>query len=166
MEDDYQGQPTVPSGSPSTVPVSRRAPFLLGLAIGVVLGVGATIVVGAVVAWSPGGPAVYTERSTDVLTASVGDCLLPKGNDRYARVSCDGPPTAELYAVATPPVRNADRYPGTDALDFFGAAACQLAFENYLDESYLMSDRDYRVLIPRASAWSDGNRDVYCLLRN
>lgn len=143
---------------------SRRRVFLLGLALGLILGAGATIALGALIDFSPGGPAFYTEQSTDVLDASIGDCLLRTDAD-HVTVSCGESAVSEVYAVAAPPVRNAERYPGREVLDMFGAAACELAFENHLNESYLTSQRDYRVLIPSEGAWSARHTEIYCLLR-
>lgn len=144
---------------------SPRAVFLLGVALGLVLAAAAAVVLAVAVDFSPGGVLLYTEQSTDVLRASVGDCLL-RNDAEHVAVACGDPVVAEVYAVAAPPIRDAARYPGRDALDMFGAGACELAFENHLHESYLTSDREYRVLIPNEDAWSAGHTDVYCLLRH
>lgn len=128
----------------------------------------ALAVASASVPWIAGGPVLYGEDSTDVLTANLGDCLLidDSNGGSLPRVPCNQQSAAELYAVT--PIPSDTRYPDPSAggdLDHFGAGACQLAFEDDQGASYGNNlDYYYLALVPDRGAWSAGHRDLYCLL--
>ncbi len=97
----------------------------------------------------------------------MGDCFLIKPDERgrYSKVACDSPHHVELDGIVDFPTTAADAYPSREALDFFGAAGCQLAFEQQVGQSYLLSGLDYRALVPDEDAWRNGAGSVYCLVR-
>ncbi len=147
---------------------SGRRTFLFGLVVGLVVGIAGTVALGFLVDWSPGGFMTYgPDAQLVAVKPSVGDCFLVEPNERgrYSRVACGSPHHVEVAGIMEVPIMAADSYPRREALDFFGAAVCQLAFEEYVGEPYLLSWLDYRALIPNEEAWRNGSASVYCLVR-
>lgn len=147
---------------------SGRRMFLYGLVVGLVLGIAATVALGLLVDWSPGGFMTYgPDAEIKDVDPNVGDCFLVKPDERgrYSRVACESPHHVELAGIVELPTTATGAYPSRNALDFFGAAGCELAFEQHVGESYLFSGLDYRALIPSEDAWRNGAGSVYCLVR-
>jgi hypothetical protein len=79
-------------------------------------------------------------------------------------VPCDAPHDLEVYTVAALPGMLGDRYPDAAVLAVYADAHCELAFEPYVDRSWLSSQLDYVALLPSPSAWQDGDREIRCAL--
>lgn len=151
---------------------ARRSAFRRGLAVGglagAVLGIVGVTLAGAFVSWSPGGIVTYGPDAGPATTgAVVGDCLdaTPDEHGDYAVVDCLVPHDLEVAAVIGAPLPEAARHPGVEALDWFGAAACELAFAHHVGVPWEESALDYRAVSPDAASWDAGGRDVYCLVR-
>jgi len=79
---------------------------------------------------------------------------------RVPTVSCTQPHDNEVYHLA--------RYSGPsydeNRIDDFAAGVCYSAFEPYVGRSYETSTLEIGWLIPTADSWSQGDREVTCVL--
>lgn len=134
--------------------------------------------------WSAGDREVLCllapSREAAVLTGSalglpslpalaVGDCLEARArSDREADptarpspVACDEPHHAEVFAVLPQPE---GPWPGVAALLGRGTRSCRAAFQAQVGELWKDSALDFVVWPPSLGRWSDGDRDLACLL--
>jgi len=102
-----------------------------------------------------------------VTSLKVGDCfnhtteLLTSGEvTRGPSVSCTQSHDNEVFHLA--------RYSGPsydeNRIDDFSAGVCYSAFEPYVGRSYETSALEIGWLMPTADSWSQGDREVICIL--
>jgi hypothetical protein len=93
----------------------------------------------------------------------IGDCLekAPLGNTVTVRVvPCRQPHAAEVYAQFK---LEGGGYPGDVQVDRFGAGGCRARVAGYAGRT-AAQDYDLYYLLPTATTWRTGDRDVTCLL--
>lgn len=97
--------------------------------------------------------------------ADAGPCLdltvLGDVVSERAVVPCEGPHDAEQYHVESIPE---GPFPGEDQLAASAASTCFDRFEAYVGRPYATSAYYYDWLVPTASGWEAGDRDVLCLI--
>jgi hypothetical protein len=104
----------------------------------------------------------------DVLDFEVGDCLLEHeetvGGTQVSgsrEVDCALPHRFEVFHLFDLP---AGDYPSSDVMDAAVQAGCTAAFQGYVGISYDESKYYFQTLTPTADGWSQGDREVVCML--
>jgi hypothetical protein len=93
----------------------------------------------------------------------IGDCLeqAPLGSTVTVHVvPCRQPHAAEVYAQFK---LEGSRFPGADQVDRFGGGGCRARVAGYAGQA-AAEDYDLYYLVPTATTWLTGDRDVTCLL--
>ncbi|MCA1782044.1 MAG: septum formation family protein [Intrasporangiaceae bacterium] len=102
----------------------------------------------------------------NVFSVGPGDCFddpdaaVDEISD-VSLVACDEPHDNEVYAVAG--LEDGD-YPGDAAVLDRAQDICLDAFEPYVAEPYDTSQLFATWLVPTEGSWSDGDREVVCVL--
>lgn len=102
----------------------------------------------------------------NVFSVDPGDCFDDPDTaadeiSDVALVDCDDPHDNEVYAVAE--LEDGD-YPGDEAVLTRAQDICLDAFEPYVAEPYATSELFATWIVPTEGSWSDGDRDVVCVL--
>lgn len=106
----------------------------------------------------------------DVMTLQPGDCFDDPGNDeevvfQLEAVPCSEPHDNEVFAVESIAGVFDSDYPGRQALEEHAYAVCSgPVFDSYVGTPYLDSVLDVFTLTPTDDSWSEGDRDVVCVL--
>lgn len=163
------------AGMPPPPPPRSRGKQILG---GIVTGIGARLLVGAVLVGGIAAWGWFTNANRDdagdivrggdlnVTDLSVGDCILTPGDvDEFgeiAAVPCREPHDFEVFFN----LRMGDGvFPTED--QFFEAVelSCLPAFETYTGVAYEESPNLYLdVFLPTETSWGQGDRIVNCLI--
>ena len=102
--------------------------------------------------------------SGNVFDLKVGDCLdEPAGEEitNVNRVDCSEPHDSELYATFD---LAGDSYPGASVVEEAAVDGCLDAFEPYVGREYATSRLEVWWLEPSRESWSDGDREIACML--
>lgn len=95
----------------------------------------------------------------------LGDCLaeFDEGSEvsTIPAVPCGEPHTDEIYASAELPD---GEFPGAEAITGFADDECVAAFAEFVDLPYEESQLSVRYFTPTEESWSDGDREVLCVL--
>ena len=111
------------------------------------------------------GQIVEERDIVDVFAIRVGDCMSDEGlNGEEINavnvVPCDGPHTDEVYHAFH--LTN-DEFPGED-MSNLSDAGCYEPFESFIGVAYESSEFDFWSMYPTLGSWSDGDREVLCLV--
>lgn len=90
----------------------------------------------------------------------VGACL--QMGRVSTSVSCEVAHDAEVYLRSQLP--DAETYPGEEELTWQADEICFQAFEGYVGRGYYASELEYGFYVPDATTWSEGDRDVACVV--
>jgi hypothetical protein len=102
----------------------------------------------------------------------VGDCLTGANmqlntTDPWPKltsaVPCSQPHTAEVFFADNNFWPNNTSYPGDNAINKDGNAACDRAFRFYVGIPYTKSMYTWTNIIPDASTWPTGDRGLHCI---
>lgn len=108
------------------------------------------------------------EGDLDVFTLTVGDCFSTDSDadeiTSVGGVPCDQAHNGEVFALVDYPADGSAEWPGQDALDAFSDEGCVAEFEDYVGLSYNESRLGISYLQPTEGSWSDGDREVVCLV--
>lgn len=108
--------------------------------------------------------AVEVEK-VDVFSLEVGQCFdRPDETEQVFSVDtvpCEEPHDFEVYAVFDLPD---GPFPPVDELEEQGGQGCLDRFEAYVEHPYPTSEIFAETLLPSASSWETGDREVICLL--
>lgn len=102
----------------------------------------------------------------NVFSLDVGDCFDDPDDASEAvadlpLVACDEPHDNEVYAVIELPD---EAFPGDEAILERAETDCLGAFEPYVGTAYGDSTLFATWLVPTEASWSDGDREVVCVL--
>jgi hypothetical protein len=142
-------------------PADGRGRAWAGLVLGIVgllLFVG-IVIGGAIAGW-------YDDDVVSSLDLEVGQCIeLDVGAEEVGEVplvSCDRDHQGEVFVVSA---ISADRFPGDESIGRQAEELCTgEAFEAYVGTSYPQSRFDWYGIVPTSDSWSDGDRDLVCLV--
>lgn len=102
----------------------------------------------------------------DVFELRVGDCLdgFAEGDEisQVRAVPCSESHSDEVFASAE--MTGGDEYPGDEAVAEFADETCLAEFEEFVGTSWEESELDYGFLAPTESSWSEGDREVLCIV--
>jgi hypothetical protein len=102
----------------------------------------------------------------------VGDCVdlgEAAGQESglveaFEAVPCGTPHEGEVYLVnKTFFTGDDDAFPGDDAIADQGDAECGPAFEEFIDEQYESTTKDFATISPTEDTWAVGDRSLLCL---
>lgn len=112
-----------------------------------------------------GGNAAGLPQVADL---TAGDCTTRVDDSLFVREAavgdCDEPRAMEVaggFAYAQPPETS---YPGLLAIRQRAYTRCQAVFEQFPGVAFWDSDYDIETIMPSASTWADGDREVVCLI--
>lgn len=103
--------------------------------------------------------------SGNVFELSVGDCF--DDPDSFEEVSnvpmvdCAEPHHNEVYHAFDLPDGN---FPGLFAVEERADEACLSRFDGFVGMDYAASELDYGYLYPTSDTWSEGDREIVCLV--
>lgn len=106
----------------------------------------------------------------DVMTVQPGDCFDDPGSEdevvfQLEAIPCSEPHDNEVFAVETLAGLFGPDYPGRQALEEHGYEVCSgPVFDTYVGTPYLDSALEVFTLTPTDDSWSQGDRDVVCVL--
>lgn len=103
--------------------------------------------------------------ATDVFTLKVGDCLndgTTAGEVSEVRlIDCENEHESEAYESVMLPDAG---FPGEAAIDKVAIDRCKSAFSAFVGIEYDDSALDFTYYFPTESSWSEGDREVLCLV--
>lgn len=106
----------------------------------------------------------------DVMNVQPGDCFDDPGSGdevvfQLEAVPCSEPHDNEVFAVESVSGAFGSEYPGRQSLEEHAYEVCSgPVFDSYVGTSYLDSSLDVFTLTPTDDSWSQGDRDVVCVL--
>jgi hypothetical protein len=106
-------------------------------------------------------PVKVTYKKAAVFSLKTGDCFDPRGNQSYARVSCDSAHVAEVFATFA---LSGAKWPGTTAVAAQASSGCATRLTRYLNPELAISLGSTYVY-PDSVAWQAGTRTVICEVR-
>lgn len=112
------------------------------------------------------GEIVEKQDNADVFSLRVGDCVNTDSTmadeiSGLPMVPCDQSHTDEVYFSY---MVEGDEFPGEDAIIAEAEQKCVPAFEEFVGAGYQDSALDYWPMYPTEGSWSDGDREVLCLV--
>nr|WP_238350673.1 DUF4190 domain-containing protein [Kribbella shirazensis] len=164
-------------GIAALVQISRRQQTgkgmaIAGLVIGSLVTLGYALLFGLVIAFGSSAdddygapaqePSSSSGSSTYIDELTVGECFdidEAGDEDEVVRQPCPNAHDAEIVAVVTLP---AGAYPSDQAMDKAAERACSPAFGTYVGKSSTESELYLDWWTPGSSAWSSGDRRVFC----
>jgi len=112
-----------------------------------------------------GDGAVTTQSEADAFDLRVGDCIDDNGNASQITsvviLPCKEQHRYEAYA--TMQLEDGD-YPGSDAIVAQADEFCASEFQRFAGIGYDDSALDYTYFYPTSQSWSQGDREVLCLI--
>ena len=100
----------------------------------------------------------------NVFDIAVGECLGELGEGEVTDVEkedCSEPHDSEVYAAFDLPGGD---YPGVDGVQEVAFVGCLERFEGFVGNAYQSSTLDVTWLAPSPESWSDGDREVICMV--
>lgn len=113
---------------------------------------------------------IVTAGDLDVMDVRPGDCFDDPDTSqdevyRLQAVPCSQPHDNEVFAVESVAGSFGPEFPGDQALETRSYEVCGGAvFDAYVGETYLDSSLDVFTLTPTEDSWSEGDREVVCVL--
>lgn len=109
------------------------------------------------------------DSQASVFSVKVGECFAAPTAVKaqvsdLGKVPCSTPHGHEAYAVVAYSPKDADTYPGEDALDKFARGACAQRFGEYVGLDYLDSTYYFTYLTPSPRSWQEKDRSMLCLV--
>lgn len=112
-----------------------------------------------------GTPAIEANaEDVDVFELAVGDCLTDDTEGQVSentKVDCATPHASEVYHLFNLPDGD---MPQADVMENAGQQGCLAAFEAYVGLDFDSSEYTISTLQPTEGSWSQGDREVVCLL--
>jgi hypothetical protein len=103
--------------------------------------------------------------SGNVFDLAVGDCFDDPDNfeeiSSVPMVECSAPHHNEVYFTYNLPD---SPFPGLQAVEEAADTDCYERFEGFVGMDYASSELDYGYLYPTGDTWSEGDREVVCLV--
>ncbi len=106
----------------------------------------------------------------DVMTVQPGDCFNDPSDEedvvfQLEAIPCSQPHDNEVFAVESVAGLFGSDYPGRQTLEEHAYEVCSgRAFDSYVGTPYLDSSLEVFTLTPTDDSWSEGDRDVVCVL--
>jgi len=110
------------------------------------------------------GPSEAAPGDEDTFTLPVGVCLddVPSGFISSSNiVECA---TAHTYEVFSSFLLPEGAFPGDDAIASAAQQGCDAAFPSFVGIPYEQSALNYQYVAPTEGTWTDGDREISCLL--
>lgn len=113
---------------------------------------------------------IVSSGDLDVMTVQPGDCFDDPGSEeevvfQLQAIPCSQPHDNEVFAVESVAGLFGADYPGRDALEEHAYGVCSgPIFDSYVGTAYLDSSLEVFTLTPTDDSWSEGDRDVVCVL--
>lgn len=110
-----------------------------------------------------------SHTTASLFDLEIGTCLndanTPLSADltEVPTVSCAEPHDSELFAIVS--VEDGS-YPGVDDLVEAGQTKCQAVFADFVGVDFRSSALDFHFYYPTPSSWSDGDRSIFCLVKD
>ena len=163
-----------PGWSPTPAETSPRRSFFTSrwfrLAIFVAIGLGYGFFTSLDDANRDASGEIVSGGDLDVMTVQPGDCFDDPGSDeevvfQLQAIPCSEPHDNEVFAVESVAGLFGADYPGRDALEEHAYGVCSgPIFDSYVGTAYLDSSLEVFTLTPTDDSWSEGDRDVVCVL--
>lgn len=145
---------------------ARRLPLLLlGVTVAGAL-TGCSLLPGAEPVRDENGSIAERETNADVFSITVGDCTNDGDLDQVEvssveAVPCSDPHDNEVFASFD--LEDGD-FPGAEAVQTLADEGCYDEFEPFVGIAYEESRFAYYPMTPTESSWSQGDREVLCLV--
>lgn len=101
----------------------------------------------------------------NIFDISVGDCEIDSidEGERFetTTIDCAEPHNTEIYASVNVPDGD---FPGDAAIDEQATTDCYTEFESFIGANYDDSDYDFSWYFPTEGSWSEGDREILCLV--
>ena len=162
--------------SPAPVETSPRRSFFTSrwfrLAIFVAIGLGYGFFTSLDDASRDASGEIVSGGDLDVMTVQPGDCFNDPGSEeevvfQLEAIPCSEPHDNEVFAVESVAGLFGAEYPGRQALEEHAYGVCSgTIFDSYVGTPYLDSSLEVFTLTPTDDSWSQGDRDVVCVLYN
>lgn len=115
---------------------------------------------------SPTESAIPDVPATGLVNLDVGDCyldsaLVDSNVDTDPIVDCDVAHNGEIYF--TIPLEG-EEYPLKETLAEQGVTGCKAAFADFIGLEFELSHLDFRYLYPTDTSWSNGDREIDCVV--
>lgn len=112
------------------------------------------------------GEIVEKQENADVFSLRVGDCVDTDSSmsgeiSSLPTIPCDQSHTDEVYFSY---MVESEEFPGEDAIIAEAEQTCVPAFETFIGIGYQDSVLEYWPMYPTEGSWSDGDREVLCLV--
>ncbi len=113
---------------------------------------------------------IVSAGDLDVMKVQPGDCFNDPGSEeevvfQLEAIPCSEPHDNEVFAVQTVAGLFGPGYPGREALEEHAYEVCSgPVFDSYVGTPYLDSALDVFTMTPTDESWSEGDRDVVCVL--
>ena len=115
---------------------------------------------------SPTESALPDVPPTGLVNLDVGDCyidsaLVDSNADTDPVVACTEPHNGEIYFTIT---LEGEEYPLKETLAEQGVTGCKAAFADFVGLEFELSHLDFRYLYPTDTSWSNGDREIDCVV--
>lgn len=108
---------------------------------------------------------IATSCSGNVFDLGLGDCFDDPENfeeiSDVPMVECSVPHHNEVYFTYDLPDGS---FPGLQAIEEAADSDCYERFEGFVGRDYASSELDYGYLYPTSDTWSEGDREIVCLV--
>lgn len=115
-----------------------------------------------------GGGGGGGESDVPVFLIRPGDCFNDPPPERQLEqvdvVTCEQPHDNEVFATVAHPAPRDEAFPGRDAVVAYAEQACPQPFADYVGATYDQSRFTLFPIVPSATTWERGDRQVICAL--
>lgn len=154
---------SVPDGGTNKSGMSTGAKIAIGVGVGFIVLIGATVIAGVAffrsVAGSEDFQAVFAQAVSGggvTVDYPVGTCF--NDGDSASPMPCSEPHSHEVFAL-TP--WTGDTYPSYE--EVWITVFCDDPFQDYVGIEYFESKLFYDVAAPSEAAWDSGDHDIRCI---